>query len=130
VVHQIAFSPDGSLLLTTDPDGHRAQLWDAGTGNEILAYAGHNNFLFAAAFVPNPLRVVTTIVNAFWVWDLPPRCQSLIDAARAELRRGLTDEERSRYFLEHDATPDANWLVTTARRLFAFALPGTKAACA
>ena len=128
-IYTVAFSPDGRLLLTTDPNGHRAQLWDARTGGEILAYTGHNDLLFAAVFAPNPLRVITKTVNAFWVWDLPPRCQSLIDTARAELRRGLTDEERSRYFLEHDATPDANWLVTAARRIFAFALPGTTAAC-
>jgi len=129
-INELTFSPDGRVLLTTGPNHHRVQLWDASTGAEILAYTGHPDFVVSASFAPQPLRVVSQTNKSLWLWGLPPECQALIDTVRSELRRDLTDEERKRYFLENERPRNESWLVATARRIFSFALPKSKAACA
>jgi WD40 repeat protein len=95
-----SFSPDSARVITTSED-KTARVWDAATGTIVLVLHGHADRVMSAAFSPDGTRVVTgSYDDAARLWRLPPRCQSLIDAARAEKLRSPTEQERARYFLE------------------------------
>jgi hypothetical protein len=50
--------------------------------------------------------------GAVTVWQMPERCQALIDRAAASTTRELTDDERARYFLNETLeTGLMRWLV-------------------
>ena len=57
-VNTVAFSPDGSRVVTASSDG-TARLWDAKTGASLLTLKGHTNWVRAASFSPDGSRVVT-----------------------------------------------------------------------
>ena len=57
-VHTVAFSPDGSRVVTASEDG-TARLWDATTGLLLMTFAEHQGSVNAAAFSPNGEQVVT-----------------------------------------------------------------------
>ena len=57
-VQTVAFSPDGSRVVTASDDG-TARLWDAKTGASLLTLMGHTNWVRAASFSPDGSRVVT-----------------------------------------------------------------------
>lgn len=57
-VQMVAFSPDGSRVLTASEDG-TARLWDAKTGLLLMTFADHQGSVYAAAFSPNGEQVVT-----------------------------------------------------------------------
>jgi len=53
-----AISPDGSYVLTGNPDGG-IRLWDAYTGAELQAFIGHVDSVRSAAFSPDSNYVLT-----------------------------------------------------------------------
>jgi WD40 repeat protein len=56
-LNALAFSPDGSLLVTAGLSGN-GTLWNARTGDELLTLVGATDALTAAAFQPSgELRV-------------------------------------------------------------------------
>ena len=57
-VRDVAFSPDGTRLLTASHDG-TARFWDAQTGAPLLADLKHNHWIFHAEFSADGGRVVT-----------------------------------------------------------------------
>ena len=64
-----SFSPDGTSIVTASIDG-TARLWDATTGQEIVALRGHNSWLRSAAFSPDGTRIVTASVDSTArLWD-------------------------------------------------------------
>src|SRR4029077_10626642 len=56
--NSVAFSPDGSQLVTSSDD-NIARLWDAKTGALRAAFKGHIGPVNTANFNPNGTRVVT-----------------------------------------------------------------------
>ena len=57
-VTSVAFSPDGSRIVTGSDDG-RAIVWDAATGDRLTALTGHVDGVTSVAFSPDGSRIVT-----------------------------------------------------------------------
>jgi WD40 repeat protein len=59
----VAYSPDGERIATAggDPATKRAELkiWNATTGQELLALEGHGDSLLTVAFSPNGQRLAS-----------------------------------------------------------------------
>jgi len=69
-VWAVAFSPDGTQLLTASGD-HTAKLWNADTGAEIRTFSGHTDALQAAAFSPDGTRLLTGSADfTMKLWDV------------------------------------------------------------
>jgi WD40 repeat protein/serine/threonine protein kinase len=67
-VTQLAFSPDGKRLVSSD-SGTTAKLWDAQTGSELLSFQGGG----AAAFSPDGRRLAMgTRDGTVEIWDATP----------------------------------------------------------
>ena len=52
IVTTVAFSPNGSLVLSSGEDG-TLKLWDVSTGREIRTFTGHAKKVFSVAFSPD-----------------------------------------------------------------------------
>jgi WD40 repeat protein len=110
-----AFSNDGRYVVTTSRD-QTGRVWDAESGNEIIVLRGHTGWVNSAQFSADDRQVVTAGDRTVRVWDIPLRCQALIDAAAANPLRGPTEDERVRYFLKGMQTPSG--ILSTFDRLF------------
>src|SRR5262249_37500128 len=66
----LAFSPDGTRILTTSYD-KTARIWDANTGQELVRLDGHREPVTRAAFSPDGDRVVTISEdNTARLWEV------------------------------------------------------------
>jgi hypothetical protein len=64
-----AFSPDGARIVTASLDG-TARLWDATSGQKIIALRGHEYGVSSASFSPDGARIVTASEDrAARLWD-------------------------------------------------------------
>jgi WD40 repeat protein len=122
-----AFSPDSTQVVTTASRDHTARLWKTESATPI-AVLQHQEQVTSASFSPDGLHVLTNSRDyKARVWRVP-RCQALIDLARAELPRDLTEQERTLYFLEARTTNALN-LHTFLRPWLAFVLPRADTRC-
>ena len=65
----MAYSPDGKRIVTAGEDG-TVKVWDAATGQELLALKGHTAQVFGVAFSPDGRRIVTgSYDKTVKVWD-------------------------------------------------------------
>jgi WD40 repeat protein len=109
------FSPDGKYILTTHDWEPAVYLWDGHSGEPLAQLDGiyADAPSYAASVSPDrKLIAAGWDKGAVTVWQMPERCQALIDRAAASTTRTLTDDERARYFL--DEAPDTGmmrWLV-------------------
>jgi WD40 repeat protein len=72
-VWSVAFSPDGSRIVTGSSD-QTARIWDAASAKEIAVLRGHEWTVFSAAFSPDGSRIVTASGDkTARIWDVPPR---------------------------------------------------------
>jgi WD40 repeat protein len=68
-VHAVAWSSDGSRLVTGSHDGS-VRVWDAQTGRETLAPTGHLDQVYAVTFSPDRTRVASSDNDGIVrVWD-------------------------------------------------------------
>jgi WD40 repeat protein/peroxiredoxin len=58
-IESVAFSPDGTKLVTASHDG-LAKVWEVATGSELFVLSGHKNWVTFASFSPDAKRVATT----------------------------------------------------------------------
>jgi WD40 repeat protein len=75
VVNSVAFSPDGTLLVTASLD-HDARIWNVASGKTIRILEGHAGSVSSAAFSPDGRWVVTAGPSTAGIWavtesDLP-----------------------------------------------------------
>ena len=70
-VRSVAFSADGSKLLTTSEDGS-ARVWDAERGAALATLGGHGNATVVAAFSPNGDMIATGSFESSGLTILPP----------------------------------------------------------
>ena len=67
-VRRVAFSPDGSRILTASAD-NTAKLWDAASG-ELIASFAHQAGVYCVAFSPDGSRILTASAdNTAKLWD-------------------------------------------------------------
>jgi WD40 repeat protein len=93
-VKAVAFSPDGSRLLTGSDD-RSAILWDVTTGRVLAVYKGHPGPVSLVAYSPDGQRVATASTDPLarvWPVDLLPEFEK-------RRPRELTAQERGRYEL-------------------------------
>jgi WD40 repeat protein len=57
-LNEVAFSPDGKLLLSASYDGS-ARLWDRESGTELYRFRGHRDYLWSVAFSPDGKWILT-----------------------------------------------------------------------
>jgi hypothetical protein len=70
-IRAVAFSPDGSLVLTGEWN-KVAWLWNAETGSEIQSYTGHEASIDAVAFSPDGRLVLTgSWDSTARIWSVP-----------------------------------------------------------
>ncbi len=101
-VHFAAFSPDDTRVVTTSAD-KTARLWDARTGNLVVALVGHGDAVHSAGFSPDGRRLVTASAD---------RTARVFDAETGEFvveLRGHGDAVRSAAF-----SPDGTRIVTAS----------------
>jgi WD40 repeat protein len=97
-VWDVAFAPDGATLATVGTDA-TVRLWDAETGAPIRALAGHRGLVTSVAFSPDGSELASVSADGtVRVWTV--ELDELIEIARSELTRTLTDEECQQYL--HD----------------------------
>lgn len=125
------FFPDGKRILTA---GQSVAVWDAATGDKLTAVPLTAIEQFDAevrsvTISRDGTRLLVRSGDGAWLLRLPA-CQELIDSARAQLPRDLSDMERARYFLEKRAPDDGGtgWY-ETIRPWIDFALPHAGDTC-
>ncbi|KAF8657604.1 hypothetical protein AX14_007843, partial [Amanita brunnescens Koide BX004] len=69
-VNSIAFSPDGSKIISGSSD-KTIRVWDASTGVEMLPpLLGHGHWIYSAAFSPDGSKIISGSVDkTIRVWD-------------------------------------------------------------
>src|SRR5438270_177764 len=68
-VLSMCFSPDGQRLATASDD-NTAKVWDARTGQELLALKGHTRAVLSVCFIIDSQRLATASDdNTAKVWD-------------------------------------------------------------
>jgi WD40 repeat protein len=91
----ITFSPDGSRVATAGADG-TVRVFDSATGEMALALQAHERTVGGVAFSPDGTMLASESMDGtirIWVLEL----DDLIEIARQEVTRSLTDEECRQY---------------------------------
>src|SRR5271170_6927233 len=102
LVNSVAFSPDGSRIVTASWDT-TARMWDAKTGAALATLSGHKFWVNSAAFSPDGGRVVTTS------WDKTARVWDAKTGAALAVLSGHTGPVNSARF-----SPDGSRVITAS----------------
>ena len=94
-VKDLAFSPDGSRIAIASADG-MVRLFDADTGAPQLSLRGSGCAVEGVAFSPDGTKLASTSwCDGVRIWALD--IDDLLEIARREAGRSLTDEECRQY---------------------------------
>ncbi len=69
-VDTLAFSPDGSLLVTGS--WRQLKIWDMTNGNLLTTLEGHSSWILSAEFSPDSRILATASLDGtLWLWGIP-----------------------------------------------------------
>jgi len=103
-VFDVDFSPDGSRVATGGVDG-TVRVFDAGSGEELLVLRGHESAIRTVNFSPDGTMLASQSPGEVRIWALD--IDGLLEIARHEVTRALTDEE-CRQYLHVQVCPATN----------------------
>ena len=63
-VNSVAFSPDGTHIVTGSDDG-TARLWESGSGRLLHSFEGHSGGVMSVAFSPDGQNIVTSDYSGY-----------------------------------------------------------------
>ena len=96
-VMSVAFSPDGSIVLTGSQDG-LAGIWSAQTGQVLNALSGHTNYVNAVLFSPDGSMIATgSSDNTARLWNAATGQEILLRSCRCRPLRRLSPDRTSAY---------------------------------
>ena len=121
------FSPDGKYLATADGDGI-AHIWDAVTGEEVLALKGHSDEVYHIEFSPDGSRLVTVSPDGLAIiWDAHTGERLLTLSEGSALYWAVFSPDGSRIAIaNYDDGWVSIWDVVTGERLRTLVHPNTK----
>jgi WD40 repeat protein len=96
------FSPDGTLVATTNFADGDAKLWDAATGKELLNLHEEANAM-NSDFSPDGTHLAVATATGVRIYLV--RVDDLVDLAKTRVTRSLTQEECSRYLHVEQCPP-------------------------
>jgi WD40 repeat protein len=69
-VQELTWSPDGSLVASAGGKDNTARVWDAGTGEELMLFDRHADWIWSIDWSPDGTSVVTSSKDGTaMVWD-------------------------------------------------------------
>jgi WD40 repeat protein len=101
-VHSIAFSPDGTSIVSGSLDG-TVRLWDVATGQEIRRFVGHSSNVLSVAFASDGKHVLSVSSDSIvrlWRIDTPQEMVSWVCENRYVPK--LTAVQRAQYGIPND----------------------------
>ncbi|HEX2032094.1 MAG TPA: hypothetical protein VHL78_11980 [Actinomycetota bacterium] len=94
-VNDVAYAPDGSAIATASADG-TVRVWNPASGAQEVMLSGHETGVWDLAFSPDGSKLASASPDGtvrVWALDV----DDLIEIARSELTRSLTDDECRQY---------------------------------
>lgn len=69
-ISDVAFSPDGQLIVTAGSRDQTARIWDVATEQTLLVLNGHTSTVFTAVFSPDGKQILTASADrTAQLWD-------------------------------------------------------------
>jgi WD40 repeat protein len=100
----VAFSPDGSKIVTSSSDS-TARVWDAYSGSLLTVLSGNRDVVYGVAFSPDGSKIATSC------WDGTAK---VWNSYTGDLIWTLIDPTTTIGLLRIAFSPDANYLATTS----------------